>query len=110
MKKSINSIEYGIMNAPYIGGGLSAKFYPRQYMNHKDFLQELDCCFCKVETGEYSDVPYGCPCGDIHIEFHNGWSYLFQLNSFGDWDSIGFTYGLPKVDKPSDLLTRYGVA
>ena len=105
--KSINSIEYGIEISPYMGGGEGSIFYPRQYKNHADFLDVLSSAYL---DNIYLGLPENCPCGDICVEYVNGWSYLFQMDLYGNWDSKCFTFGLPKVDKPSELLKKYGVA
>ena len=101
MKKSINSIEYGIEISPYMGGGEGSIFYPRQYKNHKDFLDTLDRAYWD-ET--YAGLPSNCPCGDICVEYREGWAFLFQLDMYGNWDSICFTYGIQPVKNPRDLL------
>ena len=102
--KSINSIEYGLELSPYMGGGEGSIFYRHQYRNHTDFLEALDRAYYEKERGTYSEFAENCPCGTIRIEYREGWAFLFQLDPYGDWDSICFSYGVPYVKNPSDLL------
>lgn len=98
---NVNSIEYAVEFSPYMGGGWGSVFYPHQHKNHKDFLDAIDRAYWDED---YQGLPENCPCGDICVEYVDGWSYLFQMDHYGNWDSKCFTFGLPKVESYLDLL------
>ena len=97
-------IAHGIEISPYMGGGEGSIFYPHQYKNHPQFIEALEKCFYDLEEGQFSKYPQNCPCGTITIEFVDGWSFLYRMDHYGNWESVCFTYGLPKVTYPAQLL------
>lgn len=79
--------------------GTSSAFYPHMFVeNREDWIQYMnslredsDRLFDEFYPDAYDGGKVG-PCGEIQISKHDGFIYVYLINSRGDWDSRFFTH------------------
>lgn len=79
--------------------GISSEFYPRMFVtSRQDWIAQMNGL--RIESDDLFDICYPDaydggntgPVGEIIIEKHDGFVYVYIINSVGDFDSRFFTH------------------